>query len=102
VELNGSEFDDLDLAVRRALMTKAGADVLVTVRVMVGGYLGAYAGPGAEEPNQRVEVQLELTVDQGDRLVWASRCSAAKSDSGTVCGALERAARCAVGGAMRR
>lgn len=96
VVLDGAGFDDLSIDERHEVLGKSGADAVVSVRIVVGGQTGVWA------PNQNVEVQLKLGVQQGDTMAWAARCSASSNDFSTVTAALENAARCAVHGATVR
>jgi len=91
--LDGSNFEDLSVDARHEVLTKSGADSVVSVRIVVGGQTGMWV------PNQNVEVMVKLGVNQGDTMAWASRCMASSNDFATVTAALENAARCAVHGA---
>lgn len=92
VELDGPGFDDLTVAERKAVLAEAGADSVLTVRIVVGAQHGVWT------PNQSAEVLVKLGVDSGDTMAWASRCSASSNDFATISAALESAARCAVHG----
>ena len=96
VELDGPGFDDLSIDERHEVLGKSGADAVASVRIVVGGRTGVW------EPNQNVEVQIKLGVNQGDTMAWASRCTASSNDFTTVTAALENAARCASHGATGR
>jgi len=96
VVLDGPGFEDLSVDERHEVLSKSGADAVASVRVVVGGWTGVWS------PNQNVEVQLKLGVNQGDTMAWASRCTASSNDFSTVTAALENAARCAVKGAASR
>ena len=94
--LSGSNFEDLDVATRKQVLADAGADSVLTVRIVVGAEVGVWA------PNQNVEVMVKLGVEGGDSMAWASRCIASSNDFSTVNAALENAARCAVYGGTSR
>lgn len=94
--LTGSNFEDLDVGTRKKVLAEAGADSVLTVRIVVGAEVGVWA------PNQNVEVMVKLGVEGGDAMAWASRCIASSNDFSTVNAALENAARCAVYGGTSR
>lgn len=96
IELDGSGFSDLTVPERRAVLAEAGADAVLTTRVVVGAEVGNW------NPDQRVEVMVKLSVDGGETMAWASRCSASSNEFSTVTGALENATRCAIHGATNR
>jgi len=93
VVLDGAGFEDLSVDDRHETLGKSGADAVASVRIVIGGQMGAWT------PNQNVEVMVKLGVNQGDSMAWASRCSASSNDFSTVTAALENAARCAMHGA---
>jgi hypothetical protein len=94
--LDGPTFEDLAIGERQAVLQQAGADAVVSVRIIIGGSIGVWA------PNQNVEVMVKLGVDHGDVMAWASRCLASSNDFTTVDAALEAAARCAIYGGTGR
>jgi hypothetical protein len=94
IVLDGPGFDDLTVAEKRALLADAGADAVLVTRIVVG------ADHGVWRPDQSVEVMVKLSVDRGDTMAWAARCSASSNDFATVGAALENAARCAIHGAL--
>ena len=96
IVLDGPGFDDLSVTERQEVLAKAGADAVVSIRMIVGALQAGWT------PNQNVEVMVKLGVEQGDAMVWASRCMASSNDFSTVTGALENAARCAVYGGTGR
>jgi len=96
VVLDGSNFEDLSVDERHSVIDKSGADSVAVVRIVIGGRVGVWA------PNQNVEVQVKLGVNQGDSMAWAARCTASSNDFSTVSSALENAARCAIHGATGR
>jgi len=96
VVLDGSNFDDLSVDDRHAVIEKSGADSVAVIRIVIGGKVGLWV------PNQNVEVQVKLGVNQGDSMAWAARCTASSNDFSTVQSALENAARCAIHGATGR
>jgi hypothetical protein len=96
IVLDGPGFDDLSVDERRAVVEKAGADAVVSVRIVVGGQIGLWV------PNQNVEVMVRLGANLGDSMAWASRCTASSNEFTTVDAALEHAARCAVYGGTGR
>lgn len=91
--LDGPGFDDLTVAERQQVLTDAGADGVLSVRIVVGALVGGWT------PNQDVEVMVKLGVDDGDTMAWASRCTASSNDFSTANAALENAARCAISAA---
>ncbi len=96
VVLDGPTFEDLSVTERHEVLTKVGADAVVSTRIIVGGQIGVWT------PNQNVEVMVKLGVQQGDAMAWASRCLASSNDFSSVDAALEAAARCAIYGATGR
>lgn len=96
VVLDGPTFEDLSVTERHEVLAKAGADAVVSTRIIVGGQIGVWT------PNQNVEVMVKLGVQQGDAMAWASRCLASSNDFSSVDAALEAAARCAIYGATGR
>lgn len=93
VVLDGANFEDLSIDEKHEVIEKSGSDSLATIRIVIGGKVGAWV------PNQNVEVMVKLGVHRGDDMAWASRCTASSNDFTTVTGALEHAARCAMQGA---
>lgn len=96
VILDGPTFEDLAVGERQAVLAQAGADAVLSVRIVIGGTIGVWA------PNQNVEVLIKMGVAQGDAMAWASRCMASSNDFTTVNAALEAAARCAIYGGTGR
>ncbi|MEO8703887.1 MAG: hypothetical protein ABI867_27810 [Kofleriaceae bacterium] len=101
VVLDGPGFEDLAVDERRDVLDKAGADAVLSVRIVIGGQIGVWV------PNQNVEVMVKLGVNLGadassDAMAWASRCSASSNEFATVDAALEHAARCAIQGGTAR
>ena len=96
IVLDGPGFEDLTVDQRREALARAGADAVLSIRIVVGGTTGVW------RPNQNVEVMIKLGVNQGDTMAWASRCVASSNDFTTVTAALEHATRCAVHGATAR
>ncbi len=92
VILDGPTFEDLAVLERHQVLKDAGADSVLSVRIIVGGRMGVWMA------NQNVEVMVKLGVNQGDDMAWASRCMASSNDFKTVDAALEAAARCAIYG----
>jgi hypothetical protein len=95
VVLDGSVFEDLAVGERKAVLAEAGADGVVTVRLVVGAEMGMW------NPDQGIEVLIKLAVADGDVMAWASRCTSRSGAFQTANAALENAARCAVAGARR-
>lgn len=93
IQLDGPGFSDLTVSERRQILTEAGADSVLVVRVVVGAEHGTWSS------NQHAEVMIKLGVDAGDTMAWASRCVASSSEFASISAALESAARCAVQGA---
>jgi hypothetical protein len=96
VVLDGPGFEDLTVAERRQVIAEAGADAVVTVRVVVGASTGVWS------PNQTAEVLVKLALDGGETMAWAARCQASSNDFASVTAALEHATRCAMRGATGR
>ncbi len=92
--LSGAGFNDLSVTERKNVIADAGADSVLTVRIIVGAQVGVWA------PNQQVEVMAKLVID--DNMAWASRCMASSNDFTSVEAALENAARCAIYGGTGR
>ncbi len=90
IVVTGSTFADLSVADRVMVMQQAGADSVVVTRVVVGAMTGVWT------PNKNVEVMAQLTVDGGNTVAWAVRCTAPSGAFGTATAALEGAARCAM------
>lgn len=90
IVVTGSTFADLSVADRAMVMQQAGADSVVVTRVVVGAMTGVWS------PSQNVEVMAQLTVDGGNTVAWAVRCTAPSGAFGTATAALEGAARCAM------
>lgn len=90
--LDGSNFEDLSVDDRHEVIAKAGANSVLSVRIIVGANVGVWM------PNQNVEVMVKLGVNQGDDMAWSARCLASSNDFATVTAALEHAARCAIYG----
>lgn len=95
IVLDGANFDDLSIDEKHQVIEKSGTDSAATVRIVVGGKVGTWV------PNQNVEVMVKLSVNRGDEMAWASRCTASSNDFTTVNAALEHAARCAMHGATQ-
>jgi len=96
IVLDGPGFEDLSIDERHEVLQKSGADAVAVVRIVIGGRVGVWA------PNQNVEVQVKLGVNQGDSMAWATRCTASSNEFSTLNAALENAARCAIHGATGR
>ncbi len=96
VVLDGANFEDLSVDERHQVIEKSGTDSVATVRIVIGGKVGAWV------PNQNVEVMVKLGVHRGDEMAWASRCVASSNDFTTATAALEHAARCAMHGATAK
>lgn len=92
VVLDGSGWEDLSVDERHQVLAKAGANSVLSVRIVVGANVGVWT------PDQNVEVTVKLGVQQGDAMAWAARCLASSNDFATVNAALEHAARCAIYG----
>jgi hypothetical protein len=92
VVLDGPGFDDLTTNEKRAVLSDAGADAVLAVRVVIGAQHGVWS------PDQAVEVMVKLGMDEGRQMAVASRCVASSNDFATVEAALEHATRCAVAG----
>lgn len=92
VVLDGSGWEDLSVDERHQVLAKAGANSVLSVRIVVGANVGVWM------PDQNVEVMVKLGVQQGDAMAWAARCLASSNDFATVNAALEHAARCAIYG----
>jgi hypothetical protein len=96
VVLDGPTFEDLALGERQQLLRDAGAEGVLTVRIVVGGDRGLWG------PDQDAEVMIKLAVDAGETMAWAARCTASSNDFGKIETALEQAARCAINGVRHR
>lgn len=92
VVLDGPGWEDLSVDERHQVLAKAGANSVLSVRIVVGANVGMWT------PDQNVEVMVKLGVQQGDAMAWAARCLASSNDFATVNAALEHAARCAIYG----
>lgn len=90
VVLEGARFEDLRLEDRNALMLLAGADSVLTTRVVVGANYSVWTSA------QSVEVVIKLADAKSGEMRWSARCSASSRDFPNVDAALEQAARCAV------
>ncbi|MBP9087935.1 MAG: hypothetical protein KBG15_17570 [Kofleriaceae bacterium] len=90
VVITGSTFADLSVADRALVMQQAGADSIVVTRIVVGAMSGVWT------PSQNVEVMAQLSVDGGNTVAWAVRCTAPSGSFGTAAAALEGATRCAM------
>lgn len=88
--LEGPGFEDLPPADREALLRQVGADALVSTRVVLG------AAPTLSHGEGDVEVFVRYSVDYGATLVWASKCRAFPSSSGSLEAAISDATRCAL------
>lgn len=96
IVLDGPGFDDLTVSDRRAVLSDAGADAVLAVRVVIGAQHGVWS------PDQEVEVMVKLGMDEGRQMAVAARCVASSNNFATVEAALEHATRCAVSGLTRR
>lgn len=90
IVITGSTFADLSVTDRAMVMQQAGADSLVVTRIVVGAMSGVWT------PSQNVEVMAQLSVDGGNTVAWAVRCTAPSGAYGTAVAALEGATRCAM------
>ena len=87
--LQGANYDDLRLEDKQQLMQLAGANTVVTTRVVVGANYSVWTTA------QMVEVIVKLAAADTGAMRWSTRCSASSSDYPTVEAAIENAARCA-------
>jgi hypothetical protein len=91
IELEGATFEDLRLEDRAKLMQLAGADSVLTTRVIVGANYSTWSQA------QVVEVVIKLAAADSGEMRWSTRCAASSGDYASVDAAIEGAARCAAG-----
>lgn len=91
VVLEGASFEDLRLEDRTALMAMAGANSVLTTRVIVGANYSAWTEA------QVVEVVIKLAAADTGEMRWSTRCAATSAEYASVDAAIEGAARCAAG-----
>lgn len=89
IVLQGASFEDLRLEDKQALMQLAGANTVVTTRVVVGANYGTWTRA------QLVEVIVKLAAADTGTMRWSTRCAASSADHANVELAIEDAARCA-------
>jgi hypothetical protein len=90
VVLTGATLEDLALADRKQLMAQAGAQSLLTTRIIVGASWSVWSTA------QSVEVMIKLSDAVDGTMRWAARCSASSGDFPSAAAAIEAAAHCAV------
>lgn len=91
VVLEGASFEDLRLEDRAALMAMAGANSVLTTRVIVGADYSAWSHA------QVVEVVIKLAAADTGEMRWSTRCAASSDEYASVDAAIEGATRCAAG-----
>jgi hypothetical protein len=91
VVVTGATFEDLPLDDRRELLRFAGAESVLSTRLVVGANYHNWSSA------QFVEVMVKLSAAADGSMRWATRCVASSSDFASVEAAIDAAARCAAG-----
>lgn len=89
VAVTGATLDELQPEDRQELMRLAGAQSVLTTRLVVGANYSNWTS------RQAVEVMVKLSDAQDGTMHFATRCSASSADFPNVDAAIDAAARCA-------
>jgi len=90
VVITGATLEDLALPDRRALMELAGAESVLTTRIVVGASYSVWTQA------QVVEVMVKLSDARDGAMRWSARCASSSADYPSADAAIEGAARCVV------
>lgn len=93
IDVEGASFLDATPAMQEAIAHDLGADGLLNTRVWIGS-------PEGMAGRRSVEVQVRLLHLPEQEMVWASRCAVEIGGVESDSQGMERAARCAVEGAL--
>jgi len=96
VVITGSTFEDLPIEERREILRLAGAQSVLSTRLVVGANYKSWSSA------QFVEVMVKLSAAEDGSMRWAIRCVASSSDFASVEAAIDAAARCAAGAIAAR
>jgi len=96
VVITGATLDELRLEDRQSLLERAGAQSLLSIRLVVGANYEVWSS------SQAVEVMVKLSDAQSGAMRLATRCSASSADFPSVEAAIGAAARCAVAALTKR
>lgn len=86
----GATIEDLRVEDRQALMSLAGAESVLTSRIIVGANYSVWTRA------QVVEVMVKLSDARDGTMRWSARCAASSADYSSAESAIEGAARCVV------
>jgi hypothetical protein len=95
VVITGATLEELALPDRQALMALAGAESVLTTRIIVGANYSNWTRA------QIVEVMIKLSDARDGAMRWSARCAASSADFASADAAIEGAARCAVAAITR-
>lgn len=90
VVIEGATIEDLRVEDRQALMSLAGAESVLTTRIVVGASYSVWTKA------QVVEVMVKLSDARDGTMRWSARCAASSADYPSADSAIEGAARCVV------
>jgi len=90
---SGAKLEDLSPEKRRALLTQARADGVVSVKIVVGPRDGI-------GPVRHNEVQVRMLRGDGEQPVWITRCSTKSGINPPIDQSLAKATRCALSGVL--
>ncbi|MBA3457355.1 MAG: hypothetical protein H0T42_30015 [Deltaproteobacteria bacterium] len=90
VVLVGATIEDLRVEDRQSLMSLAGAESVLTTRIVVGANYSVWTKA------QVVEVMIKLSDARDGAMRWSARCAASSADFTSADAAIEGAARCVV------
>ncbi|HUS65800.1 MAG TPA: hypothetical protein VMZ28_14715 [Kofleriaceae bacterium] len=93
IDIEGARFIDATPAMQEAIAHELGADGLLNTRIWIGS-------PEGMAGRRSVEVQVRLLHLPEQEMVWASRCAVEIGGVESDSQGMERAARCAVEGAL--
>jgi len=96
VVITGATFEDLPIEERREILRRAGAQSVLSTRLVVGANYKSWSSA------QFVEVMVKLSAAEDGSMRWAIRCVASSSDFASVEAAIDAAARCAAGAITAR
>ena len=95
IVVTGATIDELRPEDRQTLLELAGAQSLLSTRLVVGANYDNWSS------SQEVEVMVKLSDARSGAMRVAARCTASSADFPSVEAAIEAAARCAVGAVTR-
>ena len=96
IVVTGATIDELRPEDRQILLELAGAESLLSTRLVVGANYDNWSS------SQQVEVMVKLSDAKSGAMRVAARCAASSADFPSVDAAIGAAARCAVSGITKR